>query len=396
LIVRVGGAFVRGVGALISVALVASHAFAASPCYQWQGWDGDPGPYFGPWENSVNAAAVDVFQYCMNNPNACGSGANCPPAGPGTTCDTWAYTYFGTFPSYNETITFVSHDTLGQAHNLFFAAGLSVRNNPVGTCQVYVTAKPPAQCPTCNGVGDPLDPGSGALYTTERDLGETAGPLEFRRFYNSTNANSLGNLAVGWRHSYERSVAPRYGGTGYAGPYVVATYNSSLYNDEPTACTSGFNEIKSQVSTWANATATYAGGQCLVTIGSTVIAMLPILYSSYPTPDPGGVVLIGYDATRDDGLLVSFWLNGGAITPPPSIALRLQQVSGGYTLTDERDSVEAYDANGRLLSITSRGGVAQTMGYDGAGRLSTVTDTFGHRLSLAYDSQGRLSSATLQ
>jgi len=98
--------------------------------------------------------------------------------------------------------------------------------------------------------------------------------------------------------------------------------------------------------------------------------------------------------TRDDGQLISFTLQGGSIVAPPSIGLKLQQTSSGYTLTDQNDNAETYDANGKLLSLTNRAGVVQTMNYDGSGRLGTVTDSFGHRLSLSYDSQGRVSSVT--
>jgi YD repeat-containing protein len=74
--------------------------------------------------------------------------------------------------------------------------------------------------------------------------------------------------------------------------------------------------------------------------------------------------------------------------------MKLQQTSSGYRLTDANDNIEVYDGTGRLLSVTSRAGVVQTLSYDGSGRLSAVTDTFGHSLSLSYDSQGRLSSVS--
>ena len=60
------------------------------------------------------------------------------------------------------------------------------------------------------------------------------------------------------------------------------------------------------------------------------------------------------------------------------------------------DNVETYDTTGKLLSITSRAGVVQTMSYDGSGRLSSVTDNFGHQLIFSYDASGKLSSVTRQ
>jgi YD repeat-containing protein len=275
---------------------------------------------------------------------------------------------------------------------------ISVRSNPNG-CQVYVSATPPplAQCGTsCNGTGDPINPASGGMYSAETDLKSVAGKLEFRRFYNSIDGNNATGLSTGWRHSFSRSISMRNAGTGYAGGYVASNLNSSLFNDEATACTSGFAQIKSQVSAWASATASYMNGVCALNVGGVRIGTLPLLYTSPPTPNPSTLQLVGFDATRDDGQVVTFLLQSGAITAPLGITLRLQQTSSGFTLIDDSDNVEAYDSTGKLLSVTTRSGVVQTLSYDGAQRLGTVTDSFGHNLTLNYDSQSRLSSVVRQ
>jgi YD repeat-containing protein len=75
-------------------------------------------------------------------------------------------------------------------------------------------------------------------------------------------------------------------------------------------------------------------------------------------------------------------------------AERLQQTGSGYTLTDANDTAEAYDANGRLVTVTSRAGVVQTLTYNGSDSLANVTDSFGHSITIGYDSLGRLSSVT--
>jgi YD repeat-containing protein len=144
-----------------------------------------------------------------------------------------------------------------------------------------------------------------------------------------------------------------------------------------------------------SATATYANGVCALTVGGTRIGTLPLYYASPQLPAPGGT-LLGFDATRDDGQLITFTLQGSSIIAPPTIGLKLQQTPSGYTLIDDNDNVEIYDTTGRLLSLTSRAGVVQTMGYDTSARLSTVTDNFGHQLTLNYNSQGLLSSVTRQ
>jgi YD repeat-containing protein len=232
------------------------------------------------------------------------------------------------------------------------------------------------------------------MYSVEADLPNTGSSIEFKRFYNSTDAGSSG-LSAGWRHSFSRSIKPMYSGSSHK-LYVVQPENSSLYTTEAAACTSGFAEIKARVSAWANATATYSNNVCTLSVGGTPIGTLPLYYQSQPTPAPGSTVLIGLEATRDDGELVSFRVSGSSVTAPPSIKLKLQQIASGYTLTDVNDNVEIYNANGKLTSVKSPAGVVQTMGYDSASRLSTVTDSFGHSLTLTYDSQGRLATVTRQ
>ena len=140
----------------------------------------------------------------------------------------------------------------------------------------------------------------------------------------------------------------------------------------------------------------YANGVCALSVGGTQIGTLTIHYTIWPMPNPSALTLVGFDALRADGQLVSFNLQSGAVVPPPGIALQMQQTASGYTLTDPSDTVEAYDSTGKLLTVTSRAGVVQTMNYDTSARLSTVTDNFGHRLTLSYDTQGRLSSVTKQ
>lgn len=274
--------------------------------------------------------------------------------------------------------------------------GLSSRTNLNG-CQVYVSAPPlpVAECgsSSCNSVGDPINPASGGVHAVESDQGDREGALTFRRFYNSAGVAG-GELGSGWRHSFSRSLKPVYSGSTYR-PYVSGPDNSSPYSSEATACTSGFAQIKARVATWASATPNYANGVCTLQIGATRIARLPLYYTSPPTPAPGApVLMIGYDAIRDDGQLVSFMVDSASIAAPASIAMKLEKTASSYLLTDNSNMVETYDLGGKLLSIESRASVVQTMSYDTTGRLASVVDTFGHSLVLTYDSQGRVSTVT--
>jgi RHS repeat-associated protein len=115
--------------------------------------------------------------------------------------------------------------------------------------------------------------------------------------------------------------------------------------------------------------------------------------------------------TRPTGHEVMFYRSAGVWVSEGDITDRLtQQVDGSGNTTGWQyrnasdDSVQAYDASGRLVSITSRTGVTQSLTYStastgttvapGAGFLILVTDSFGNSLSFTYDSQQRISTIT--
>ena len=374
-------------------------AYATSQCWQWRDTAGAGYADTG-WMTSGPQACSTYAGLCAANPTSCHynavnydyrnwNGKAVPDASAGG------------WPVFrcNVTVQYKNKDPRGfptDWNDLFEEAGLDRRQNPDG-CKVYVSARASerALCgPARSCVGHPINPASGAVYDTIVDIPSTSGAPALQHFYNSTDSGSP-DLSAGWRHSFSRTIQPKYAGMDYR-PYVQDQDNSSLYTDEATACSSGFAEIKARSSTWANASASYANGVCSLNTGNTRIGTLTLLYTSPPTPNPSTLTLVGYDATRDDGQLVSFSVQGGSIMAPPTIGLKLQQTSSGYTLTDESDNTETYDVSGKLLSVTSRAGVVQTMNYESSGRLGTVTDSFGHRLLLNYDSQGRMSSVTAQ
>jgi YD repeat-containing protein len=140
--------------------------------------------------------------------------------------------------------------------------------------------------------------------------------------------------------------------------------------------------------------ALYSGGNCQLTKSGVSVGSVPMNYTRQSLPIAS--TPIAFDAVRDDGQVIRFTVQTGLIITPPGTALKLLQTVSGFTLTDDSDNIEVYDSNGRLLSVTSRTGVVQTMNYDGAGKLGGVTDNFGHQLTLGYDAQNRLISVTRQ
>lgn len=60
----------------------------------------------------------------------------------------------------------------------------------------------------------------------------------------------------------------------------------------------------------------------------------------------------------------------------------------------EDDVNEVYDHEGRLLSLTDRNGVSQTMHYNANGQLSRVAHSLGRELAFTYHPGGQLASMT--
>lgn len=69
-------------------------------------------------------------------------------------------------------------------------------------------------------------------------------------------------------------------------------------------------------------------------------------------------------------------------------------ITTGWTVEGAEKDIETYDPAGRLVKLTDRRGLAQTLTYDGAGRLAAVTDAFGRSLVFAYDPQDRVATLT--
>jgi YD repeat-containing protein len=109
---------------------------------------------------------------------------------------------------------------------------------------------------------------------------------------------------------------------------------------------------------------------------------------------------IAVAAHRQDGKSFYFLLNNGLWTPDsdiPDKLVRLTDASGapsGWKYTNSDDEVELYDASGKLLSITNRAGLTQTLSYDASGRLASVADPFGRALTFTYDASSRIATMT--
>jgi RHS repeat-associated protein len=126
-------------------------------------------------------------------------------------------------------------------------------------------------------------------------------------------------------------------------------------------------------------------------------------------PPQGSSVLSEAVVYRPDGRILRFNLNGTAWVGDPDVSERLSvtldsngnYVSATYITND--DEVETYDQQGRITSITNRGGFVQTVSYTtspsgsliGHNYVQKVTDPQGRSLTFGYNATtGQLTSLT--
>lgn len=122
-------------------------------------------------------------------------------------------------------------------------------------------------------------------------------------------------------------------------------------------------------------------------------------YAAKVVPLLDGSAVTRLRAYRPNGAIQTFTLAGSSWVGDADVPERLiATVSGGslVSATYKRadDFVEVYDEFGRLTSITSPEGFAQTLTYTGGSRLLRVTDPQGRTLTFGYSSAGQLTTLT--
>ena len=197
----------------------------------------------------------------------------------------------------------------------------------------------PASCNNDSARGNPCDAATGNKFETETDYtGSGNFPLVFHRSYNSLGydkqTNAVSRVGSYWRASYLGSISAT------TPDYVLTT----------------------------------------------------------ATTVQRGVVV-----NRPDGRTYYFAKVNGVWASDSDVTDTLTEGSGGWIYTTRDGTVEAYDniptngvggSRGKLLSITNRSGITQTVNYDDANGIIRVADPFGHTLTLAFAADGQLSTLT--
>ncbi|HEY3684800.1 MAG TPA: LamG-like jellyroll fold domain-containing protein [Streptosporangiaceae bacterium] len=98
--------------------------------------------------------------------------------------------------------------------------------------------------------------------------------------------------------------------------------------------------------------------------------------------DGSGNVVVTYP----DGQQVRFGKNSdGTFTPPQGRQASFAALDGGgWKLMDKSATTYAFDATGRLTSVTDHRGRAETLAYDTGGKLATVTAAGGRHLHFTW------------
>jgi RHS repeat-associated protein len=217
------------------------------------------------------------------------------------------------------------------------------RENPSGKGKACITKEPDAKEKSCpNRTANPVDVRSGMKVETALDYTtDGANPLKFERHYVSNSSfmyagAGAGRLGTAWRSNFD----------------AAAHYRGSP-----------------------------SGGAAWVTV------RLPdgrqVLYSF------GWGAFLYYEWNSVD------WAPGTLDAGPGTLTMTWNSSASRYELKTEDDTVWSFDYNGRLATITYRGGYSQTLTYDSSGHNTLVQDSFGRQLSFTYTSQGLLSTMTV-
>jgi RHS repeat-associated protein len=107
---------------------------------------------------------------------------------------------------------------------------------------------------------------------------------------------------------------------------------------------------------------------------------------------------------RPNGQAFYFALANGRWSSTTDLVDRLQSTGTGWQLITQADETETYDASGRLVTITNRAGLTQTLTYStvatppgiapAPGLLLSVADPAGRRLSFTYTIRRALGTMT--
>ncbi|MHB1215312.1 MAG: RHS repeat-associated core domain-containing protein [Thiobacillus sp.] len=226
---------------------------------------------------------------------------------------------------------------------------------------------------------DPISTVSGNNYHDETDFvirGRNGLNFVFTRTYNSA-PSSTGvdrGLGYGWTHSY------------------LMQLKSNDFGDCPN-CTSAQKPENANAKTSSVTYTDERGGEQAFLVNETSFAVTQPkgVYDTLTLDSPAAGQ---HTLAFRNGVKYIFEVPSGSLKTTPNLTARLKYIDNAW---GDRLTL-AYDANGRLstltdnLGITARTGITFT--YDANGRLKDATDWTARKWSFAYDASGNLQTRT--
>lgn len=212
-------------------------------------------------------------------------------------------------------------------------------------------------------VGDPIDTATGNVYRQETDV-QVGQWLRFTRYYNSDKALSVnGVLGPRWTSTYSRRISYEAS----AGPFAPAVARVMYDNGK------------------ARTYFRYPGGNW----GSGVDVSDDLTWKADANGQPTGWTL----TRRDEGTIETYNAAGQLtkLVMPDGFALTLTYVAGHANQIDQivdpqgRNLRFAYDAQGRLQSLTLPDGSVASYAYNASGELANVTRPGNDQRAYQYD-----------
>lgn len=191
----------------------------------------------------------------------------------------------------------------------------------------------------CPDRGNPIAVMTGNKVQRERDFATADGKLYFERTYSSSGL-SRGRLGRRWRTSFDRNLI-KPSKTGLATLELGDGRIARFYN--------------------------------------TGSSNSPVFYPARPMLS-GGAWTGQWTASSTNYRTDESWSFAKSGT--------------NWVFTDEDGTVEIYDANFRVTSITFPGGYGWTYAYDANGRNTSVSDSLGRTVTFSYQANGVLASVT--
>lgn len=242
---------------------------------------------------------------------------------------------------------------------------------------------------------DPIDTATGTFLYHHQDLAPLGGlgiPLDFERFYASSQNSLTSPLGCGWSHTYNTRFytstdwARGFGGRTAleAAPTLAAAQVGLDLFDETNIPHQRF-AMDVTIAQWLMTQIT-GNAATLIEPDGTLAAHVRLSDGAYQPPAGGAnldTVTIGGDGSAtlawEDGTCMYFNVDGRPTA--------LDDANGNRTAL-------SYDSQGRLSQISDAVGRNLTFTYDAQDRLSQVSDPSGRTFNYSYDAQGNLQTYT--